>query len=130
MHPEAGSHRGAGIGFCSLYFNSLLLDLMPGWPHPSSGVSSGMRAAQVLEDPCHPSHGGPIPLGVPTRAQVHVCTHTLTLTDCPAGSQRGVHGGRDRAEEEEAGDRDSEPPATCLAHSTGRGSPGCPLGHP
>ena len=41
---------------------------------------------------------------------MRACTHTLTLTDCPAGGQRGVHMvGGERGEEEEVGDRDSDP---------------------
>ena len=89
-----------------------------------------MRAPQVLEDPCHPSHGGQFLWASPqgrryTRA--HTCSHSLTVL---LGVRGVCTGGGDRGEEEEAGDRDNDPPATCPAHSMGRGLPGCPLGHP
>ena len=92
-----------------------------------------MRAPQVLEDLCAPLPWGPIPLGVPTRAQVHVCTHTLTLTDCPAGGQRGVHMRAGERGEEEVGDRDSDPQqhARPIAWEGGRqGVPGPSLERP
>ena len=55
-----------------------------------------MRAPRVLEDPCPP-----LPWGADSSGRLHegpgarVHTHN-SVTDCPAGGQRGVHTGEGR----------------------------------
>ena len=59
-----------------------------------------MRAPQVLEDPCHPSHGGQFLWASPrgrryTRA--HTCSHSLSVL---LGVRGVCTGGGDRGEED------------------------------